>query len=78
MNSTGSIFEPPPMAIFGNISGCNDSEHPVFGYFGASAIATKGIFIPANEAPYPPSDTLIWPDDCRIMGNSTAIKPSFW
>ncbi len=78
MNSTGSIFEPAPSAILGNIENVNDPEDIIFGYFGASAISTKSIFIPAIEAPYPPNDILILPDDCRMMGNSTAIKPSFW
>ncbi len=78
ISSTGSIFEPAPSAIFGNIKNVNDPEDIIFGYFGASAISTKSIFIPAVEAPYPPGDTLIWPDDCRGMLNSTAIKPSFW
>ncbi len=78
INSSGSIFEPPPAAIIGNINNVNNSEDPVFGYFGASAISTRSIFIPANEAPYHPDDTLVWPDDCRRMGNSTATKPSFW
>ena len=78
ISSTGSIFEPPPVAIIGNIENCENPEDIAFGYFGASAISTKSIFIPASAAPYPPGDTLVWPDDCRMMGNSTAIKPSFW
>ena len=78
ISSSGSIFEPPPVAIIGNIENVKNHEEPVFGYFGASAISTKCIFIPEIEAPYPPGDTLIWPDDCRVIGNSTAIKPSFW
>lgn len=78
INSTGSIFEPPPVAITGNITNCDDPDDIVFGYFGASALSTKSIFIPASEAPYPPGDLLDWPDDCRTMGNSTAIMPSFW
>ena len=78
ISSSGSIFEPPPVAIIGNIENVNNHEEPVFGYFGASAISTKCIFIPEIEAPYLPGDTIIWPDDCRVIGNSTAVKPSFW
>ncbi len=78
ISSSGSIFEPPPVPIIGNIENVKDYEEPVFGYFGASAISTKCIFIPEIEAPYPPGDTLIWQDDCRVIGNSTASKPSFW
>ena len=78
ISSTGSIFEPAPAVIIGNIENVNDPEDIVFGYFGASAISTKSVFIPADEAPYPPGDTLVWPDDCRMLSNSTAKKPSFW
>jgi uncharacterized protein DUF4249 len=78
IGSSGSIFEPPPEAIAGNITNCDSPEDIVFGYFGASSISTKSIFIPASEAPYPPDDILDWPDDCRMMGNSTAFMPSFW
>ena len=78
INSSGSIFEPPPTAIIGNIYNPNNPEDPVFGYFGASDISSRGIFIPAYEAPYSPGDTLYWPDDCRVLSNSTAFKPSFW
>lgn len=78
ISSSGSIFEPPPVAITGNIENVKNHKDPVFGYFGASAISTKNVFIPADEAPYLPGDTIVWPDDCRVIGNSTAIKPSFW
>ena len=78
ISSAGSMFEPPPSAITGNIENCENPEDIIFGYFGASAISTKSVFIPANEAPYHPHDTLIWPDDCRRMRNSTAVMPSFW
>ena len=78
INSSGSTFDPPPSAITGNIININALENTVFGYFGASAIATKSVFIPASEAPYQPDDTLEYPDDCRTMGSSTHIIPSFW
>jgi hypothetical protein len=78
INSTGSIFEPPPVAITGNITNCDDPEDIVFGYFGASSITTKNIFIPESEIPDPLGDDLDWPDDCRTLSNSTAIMPAFW
>ncbi len=78
ISSSGSIFGSPPVAISGNISNCDDPDDIVFGFFGASAISTLGIFIPASEIPVLPEDTLIWPDDCRTLSNSTAIMPEFW
>jgi hypothetical protein len=76
--SSGSIFEPPPFAIIGNMTNTSNAEDPVFGYFGASSISKKDIIIPASEAPFPMYDTLIWSDDCRALSNSTPYKPSFW
>lgn len=78
ISSAGSIFEPPPVSINGNIKNVNNTEDLVFGYFGASAISTNSVIIPASETPYLPGDTLVFPDDCRRMSNSTAIMPSFW
>ncbi len=78
ISSSGSIFEPPPVAITGNITNCDDPDDIIFGYFGASAISTKSIFIPDSEVPTPPDDILVWPDDCRTLSNSTAIMPAFW
>ncbi len=78
MISAGSIFDPPPAAIVGNIKNVNEPETTVFGYFGASAVSKKSFFIPESEAPYLPSDTLIFEDDCRRFRMSTPYKPSFW
>jgi uncharacterized protein DUF4249 len=78
ISSSGSIFEPPPVAIIGNITNCDDPDNIVLGYFGASAMRTKSIFIPAWEVPIPSENPLDWPDDCRTLSNSTAIMPAFW
>jgi len=78
ISSTGSIFEPAPGIITGNIRNINDPEEAVFGFFGASSVSTLSVFIPADEVEYSVSDTLIWPDDCRVLPNSTAVKPPFW
>ena len=47
----GTIFEPQPAFIKGNIKNIYDPEEPVFGYFGASAITKASIFIPKSAIP---------------------------
>ena len=47
----GTIFEPPPAIIRGNIYNIHDPKDPVFGYFGASAITKGSIFIPDSAIP---------------------------
>jgi len=78
VSSTGSIFDPPPVAIPGNITNCTHPDDIAFGFFGASSISTKSIFIPESEAPCPPDDVIDWPDDCRTLSNSTPFIPAFW
>lgn len=45
---TGGIYEKTPLQIIGNIQCCNGSE-PVLGYFMASSVKTKRIFISPSE-----------------------------
>ena len=41
----GTVFDPQPYYIQGNIYNVNDPDEPVLGYVGASSVATKRIFI---------------------------------
>ena len=47
----GSLFDPTPMAVNGNIHHVTDPEIPVLGYFQASAVTTKRLFIDHSELP---------------------------
>ena len=47
----GTIFEPPPAIIKGNIQNIHNPKDSVFGYFGASSITRAGIFIPKSAIP---------------------------
>ncbi|MBE9512037.1 MAG: DUF4249 domain-containing protein [Bacteroidetes bacterium] len=47
----GTIFEPPPAIIKGNIQNIHDPKDHVFGYFGASAITRASIYIPKSAIP---------------------------
>jgi hypothetical protein len=47
---TGSIFDPAPARISGNIQNVNDSKEVVLGYFGAFGKSEKRVFIDSFEA----------------------------
>lgn len=76
--NTGSIFDPPPTSISGNIVSEN-SEEMVLGYFGASAIAKKDLLIDrfvASGFANPVRGIAIRPGDCRLHEpGATNIKP---
>ncbi|MFZ6009681.1 MAG: DUF4249 domain-containing protein [Bacteroidota bacterium] len=43
--NTGSIFDPPPVAIRGNMKNIDDDSDMVLGYFGVSAVYEKSVLI---------------------------------
>ncbi|MBC5775844.1 DUF4249 domain-containing protein [Pontibacter sp. KCTC 32443] len=76
--STGSdVQAPPPATVVGNVVNINDPKEKVLGYFGASAVSKSSFFITQYDAGvYFP--TLVYPDDCRVIPNSTAERPLYW
>ncbi|QNF34926.1 DUF4249 domain-containing protein [Adhaeribacter swui] len=77
VTGVGSVQDPPPASIPGNIRNINDENETVMGYFGASAVSTNTLFINRTEFPFAIS-RYIYADDCRTLKNSTATKPDFW
>ncbi|WP_229254251.1 DUF4249 domain-containing protein [Dyadobacter sp. NIV53] len=58
---TGSLFDPQPSQVTGNIKNTTDAKELVFGYFSASTVAAKRIFMTPGLGSYPrcdPPDTL--------------------
>lgn len=47
----GSLFDPQPSQIIGNIYSVSDSHEPVIGYFDGGFVSEKRIFIAADELP---------------------------
>ncbi|UCH14215.1 MAG: DUF4249 domain-containing protein [Bacteroidales bacterium] len=47
--NTGTLFDPIPTQVIGNITDLNNPDKPVLGYFQASAVASKRIFIDRSE-----------------------------
>ena len=49
--NTGTLFDPTPAMVTGNISNTSDPEIPVLGIFQASALKKERIFIDRSEIP---------------------------
>lgn len=89
---TGSIFDPAPAKIVGNVYNVNDQNEEVLGYFGVYGSQEGRLFIPGVEAIGESSNAcrkpLLLPDerhpayccDCRQFDadRSKAQKPDFW
>ena len=62
--SIGSLFDPQPTQVTGNIQCLTNPNEPVLGYFSAGTISTKRMFIRRIELPY--WRTITAYDDCVI------------
>ena len=60
----GTIFDPLPSQINGNLHNINNPNEPVFGYISASTLQTKRIFI--AQAQLPPRWHADYPYNCSV------------
>ncbi len=49
--TSGSLFDPIPNEIFGNIKNVDNDREPVLGYFGVGGVSEKRIFIERSDLP---------------------------
>ncbi len=73
----GSIFDPPPATIGSNIINLNDPDAPTIGYFGAFDVRRFEEFVDLDLISQPREDAVVH-DDCRLLLNSTDIRPEEW
>jgi hypothetical protein len=77
VGSVGNIQDPPPAFIQGNIINGNDANDTPLGFFSASAISRNSMLVNDEELgvslPY-----FVFPDDCRVIPNSSTVRPVFW
>ncbi len=73
----GDIFDPPPATIRGNMINLENPDESVIGYFRASDVAVKSIFIPRDILEDTQALKVI-NNDCRVLRNSTDQRPSYW
>ncbi len=73
----GSIQDPPPAIVIGNITNANNPDDRALGFFGASAVARRPLFINREDLGVQVG-LYVFPDDCRVIVNSTTERPAFW
>ncbi len=75
--ATGTVFDPPPAEVHGNVYNVNDEDEQVVGYFDASTVSKQEITILSEEIDYPVPE-FRWPDDCRALPGATTEIPKDW
>jgi hypothetical protein len=85
ISNSGGIFDKPPITIKGNVFNPNDEDEQVLGYFGASSIFEKTIYIPRDhidKIPFgiinPIYNESIGCIPCEVGPFRTDIEPSGW
>lgn len=74
---SGSIFDPPPATIRGNMISLDDPDEVVLGYFMAAGESTKRIYIDQNDLTFRQNRGIV-PDDCREVGGASVDPPFDW
>jgi hypothetical protein len=62
----GTIFGPLPSQFSGNIHSATNPSEPVFGYFSASSVSQKRIFIKPGQVPFPPGGFDTGYENCQL------------
>ncbi len=76
-SGTGAVQDPAPAEVVGNMKSITNPDKKVLGFFGASAVKEKNIFVRNSELPFF-AMRFEYPDDCQNLPVSTTIKPDFW
>ncbi len=77
LNSVSSIQSPPPAAVEGNMTNLSAGSAKPLGFFSASAVKRKSIFIDPQTLGLH-LRYFEYPDDCRELAGSSSTKPSYW
>lgn len=74
---SGSIFDPPPATIRGNMISLNNPDEVVLGYFMAGGETSKRIYIDKNDLTFRQVKAIV-PDDCRVVSGAFIDPPADW
>ena len=89
-NTGGSVFDPTPSRIEGNMHNINNPDELVLGYFGVFGASSERIFLVPDDIPTdidgtvpstcvsPDRDPSLWCCSCLEWPNSTSNRPLFW
>ena len=74
---SGSVFDPPPANIRGNMISLEDPDEVILGYFIAAGETRKRVYINGAQLDFRQANAII-PDDCREVEDATIIPPPDW
>lgn len=74
---SGSVFDPPPANIRGNMVSLDHPDEVVLGYFMASGETSKRVYVDATKLDFVQGRTVI-ADDCRVVDGAQIERPSDW
>jgi hypothetical protein len=74
---TGSVFDPPPANIRGNMISLDNPDEVVLGYFIAAGERKKRLYIKGSDLEFRQNVAII-PDDCRVVTGAQVLVPSDW
>jgi hypothetical protein len=81
INNSGGIFDNAPAQVLGNLYNINDEKDQVLGYFSASGVTLKPVYVPRDFTGYAPrvtselpNTTVIYQTSCQVCGGSTRTK----
>lgn len=74
---SGSIFDPPPATIRGNMISLENPDEVVLGYFMAAGESVKRAYINKSDLTFRQVSGII-PDDCRTVSGASVDPPFDW
>lgn len=74
---SGSVFDPPPANIKGNMISLDNPEEVVLGYFIAAGERKKRLYIKGSDLEFRQNAAII-PDDCRLIAGAQINPPIDW
>lgn len=74
---SGSVFDPPPATIRGNMINLENPEETVLGFFMVGSETQRRIYIDQSDLTFAQSEAII-PDDCRLSEGADIDPPADW
>jgi len=85
LENDGTLYDPPPGNVKGNLYNTEDATDQVIGYFSVSGVDYKRYFMNAQSTGYTVRPLCDYSNrfntpcgDCLILRNSTLDRPSYW
>lgn len=74
---SGSVFDPPPATIRGNMINLENPDEVVLGYFMAGAETVRRIYVDQSDLTFVQPKSII-PDDCQTVEGAALNPPADW